>query len=80
MAQLTIQVADRGTGLSTVASAPVLKAPITTKSDGLGLGLFLAHTAIQRLGGQVSLCGRPGGGTHTRVVVPLAALMANATR
>lgn len=77
-AQLIIQVADRGSGLSTVASATVLKAPVTTKPDGLGLGLFLAHAAIKRLGGHVSLCDRPGGGTRTRVVVPLAALTASA--
>ncbi len=77
--QLVIQVADRGNGLSTVASATVLKAPITTKSDGLGLGLFLAHAAIERLGGQVSLCDRPGGGTRAQVVLPLAPLTANAT-
>lgn len=76
-AQLTIQVADRGSGLSALASAAVLKAPITTKSDGLGLGLFLAQAAINRLGGQVSLRDRAGGGTQTRVVVPLAALSAN---
>jgi two-component system sensor histidine kinase RegB len=76
-AQLVIQVADRGSGLSTVASAAVFKAPVTTKPDGLGLGLFLAHAAIKRLGGQVSLRDRPGGGTHTRVVLPLAALTAN---
>lgn len=76
--RLVIQVADRGGGLSTAASATVLKAPITTKPGGLGLGLFLAQAAIKRLGGQVSLYDRAGGGTCTRVEVPLAALAARA--
>jgi two-component system sensor histidine kinase RegB len=76
--QLVIEVNDRGVGLSTTTLASVLKTPVSTKPDGLGLGLFLAHAAIGRLGGQVSLADRDGGGTNTRVVLPLARLLAGA--
>ncbi len=75
--QLVIQVTDRGSGLNDTASASVLREPITTKPEGLGLGLFLAHAAIHRLGGQVSLADRTSGGLRTRVVLPLADLMAS---
>jgi two-component system sensor histidine kinase RegB len=73
-AELVIQVHDRGAGLSSAVSASVGREPVTTKAEGLGLGLFLAHAAIRRLGGKVSLRSRSGGGASTQVRLPLVAL------
>jgi two-component system sensor histidine kinase RegB len=47
---------------------------LTTKSEGLGLGLFLAYTTLQRLGGSVRLLSREGGGVLCRLTLPLAPL------
>lgn len=47
---------------------------VSTKTDGLGLGLTLARASIRRLGGRLTLAAGPGGGTRTRVTLPLAAL------
>jgi len=38
---------------------------------GMGLGLFLARTVVERLGGAVSLDSAPERGTTARVAVPL---------
>lgn len=50
----------------------------TTKSDGLGLGLFLAYTTLGRFGGTVRLMQRDGGGTLCRLTLPLAAIKVTA--
>ena len=69
--QLQLEVSDRGDGLSPKASLSVGKQLFSTKKHGLGLGLFLAHAAINRLGGNVELINREGGGVTTRVTIPL---------
>ncbi|AOU99063.1 hypothetical protein BI364_14935 [Acidihalobacter yilgarnensis] len=73
---LILEVCDRGAGLAPAASATVGQSPFSTKEQGLGLGLYLAHAAIKRVGGQVSLLDRPGGGTCARVELPLNRLSA----
>ena len=37
----------------------------------MGLGLLLTHATLQRLGGDIVLFDRQGGGTCTRVRIPL---------
>lgn len=75
-AELILEVCDRGAGLAPAASANVGQSPFSTKEQGLGLGLYLAHAAITRVGGRVSLLDRPGGGTCARVELPLNRLSA----
>lgn len=71
---LLMEVRDRGPGLTAKASQMVGKHPYSTKSEGLGLGLYLSHAVIDRLGGHVSLFNRDGGGVCTRVQLPLDSL------
>jgi two-component system sensor histidine kinase RegB len=52
-------------------SAQVDEPKASDKEFGLGLGLFLAHATIQRLGGDISLTDRPGGGTRCHIRIPL---------
>lgn len=75
-AQLTLEICDRGEGLTPSASANIGKTVFTTKSGaGLGLGLYLTYATINRLGGSVELFNRDAGGTCTRVVLPLTKLL-----
>lgn len=71
---LLLDIADRGPGLSAelvdAAGTPFL----STKNDGLGLGLFLAFTTFNRFGGEVRLLNRPGGGALCRLSLPLATI------
>jgi two-component system sensor histidine kinase RegB len=78
--QWQIEVYDRGDGLSDAASAHAGKGIFTTKKEGqgLGLGLFLAHSTIGRFGGSVQLFNRDGGGACTRIILPLTRLSAAA--
>ncbi|MBV1874575.1 MAG: hypothetical protein KUG80_07330 [Gammaproteobacteria bacterium] len=46
----------------------------SNKQNGLGLGLFLAKSVIEGLGGQLSWHSKPEGGTIIRVTVPLKSI------
>jgi len=73
VAQLTLEIRDRGPGISTEVAARVGEAFFTTKGPGggLGIGLFLANATIERFGGTVNLFNREGGGACVRVTLPL---------
>ncbi|MFO1418636.1 MAG: ATP-binding protein [Methylotetracoccus sp.] len=66
-----IEIDDHGPGISPSLSAHLGKAPITTKEHGLGVGLFLAFSTIERLGGAIAMVPRAEGGTRTTVTLPL---------
>ena len=78
--ELTIEVRDRGQGVTPEVESQAGQPFFSTKApgQGLGLGLFLAHTTISRLGGSVRLFNRDGGGACTRVILPLSPLLAAA--
>lgn len=75
--ELHLEIADHGGGVSKTVSAHVGEPFFTTKppGKGLGLGLFLAQSAIGRLGGSVQLFNRAEGGACARIVLPLAGLL-----
>jgi two-component system sensor histidine kinase RegB len=60
-AGIEFRVLDRGPGLETPAP----------KAEGWGVGLQLAQAVMDRLGGQLLLSSRPGGGTLARLLMPL---------
>ncbi len=64
-------IADRGTGMTRDTHAALGQRPLTTKPEGLGLGLFLTHATLERYGGRVEHRPRPGGGTCTDLALPL---------
>jgi two-component system sensor histidine kinase RegB len=68
---ITLEIRDHGPGLTPEAAARAGSAFFTTKQEGRGLGLFLANATIERLGGNVRLSNREGGGATTEVVLPL---------
>ena len=70
---LTLEIRDRGPGISTEVAAQAGTAFFTTNSPsgGLGIGLFLANATIERFGGTVKLFNREGGGACVRVTLPL---------
>ena len=70
-ALLTLEVSDRGTGLSAEVQEQLGKAPVSTKQEGLGVGLYLAHATIERLGGSLEIADREQGGTVVQITLPL---------
>ena len=70
--RLTLEIHDRGPGLDDDAKAHIGKTQYSNKPSGLGLGLYLAHSAIERLGGEIELGELPDArGTCTRISLPL---------
>jgi len=68
---VTIDILDNGPGITPGLHAKLGKTPVTTKEQGLGLGLFLAFTTVERLGGLVEMKPRISGGTCTTIQLPL---------
>jgi signal transduction histidine kinase len=59
-----LRIGDRGPGLPAHVRERLYTAHLSTKPDGAGMGLFLAHRILrERYGGQLELNDRDGGGT-----------------
>ncbi len=70
-----ITVEDRGPGMASEVLARVGEPFYTTKppGQGLGLGLFLARSLADRLGGRFDIESTPGAGTRVSMELPPAA-------
>ena len=69
-----LAIIDHGKGIDPKLLDEIGVRPYSTKPDGIGLGAFLAHEIIQRLGGAVKLSNRPAGGVETLITLPLQPL------
>lgn len=67
--QLVFGIADNGPGVS--ARTLEQRGRLKVSEKGMGLGLLLSHASLERVGGTLTLAPRAGGGTLTRIVVPL---------
>jgi two-component system sensor histidine kinase RegB len=67
-----IVVLDHGTGMEPAVAARASDPFFTTKppGSGLGLGLFLARTLTERLGGRFEMASRPEAGTRVELELP----------
>ncbi len=66
------EIFDSGPGIPLHAQSRVGEPFFTTKAPGrgLGLGVFLARAFAEKMGGELTLAARPGGGTVARLTVP----------
>jgi|JRYI01.1.fsa_nt_gb two-component system sensor histidine kinase RegB len=69
--RLVLEVADRGPGIEPALSAAAISGARAGKSSGMGVGLFLAHDAIEQHRGRMAFLPRPGGGTIVRIDLPI---------
>ena len=58
-----VSVADTGSGISPEIADQLFQPFITTKSQGMGVGLSICRTIIELHGGRIWVEPRPGGGT-----------------
>lgn len=70
---LLIEVADRGSGMSTETLRRLGEPFFTTKAPGagMGLGVFLCRAVFESLGGQLGFVSTLGQGTRATVTLPL---------
>jgi len=71
--RLTIRVSDTGTGLGPEEIQRIFNPDYTTKEQGLGLGLALAHEIVAAHGGEIRVMSEPGKGSIFEVVLPFEA-------
>jgi len=70
---LSVTVRDRGHGMTANVLARASEPFFTTKppGQGLGLGLFLARSLAEQLGGRFSIESSPSRGTTVQMILPL---------
>jgi two-component system sensor kinase FixL len=61
-----IAVADSGQGITPEVAAQLFRPFVTTKPQGMGVGLSISRTIVEAHGGQITVGGNPGGGTVFR--------------
>jgi signal transduction histidine kinase len=71
--RVAITVRDRGTGISPDDIVHIFDPYFTTRRKGTGLGLPIAKTIIEGLGGTITVASRVGDGTEIRLDLPLTA-------
>lgn len=69
--QATVNVRDYGPGINGEQAEKLGAAFVSSKAGGLGLGLFLSRTTLERLGGEVIIRNHPEGGAETCITLPI---------
>jgi two-component system sensor histidine kinase DctS len=72
-AMVTLEVMDRGPGISDSVAASLFDPFTSTKSEGMGMGLNICRSIIEMHHGSLAHAARPGGGTVFTVTLPAAA-------
>jgi two-component system sensor histidine kinase RegB len=74
---LAFEVQDQGTGMVDSVLARAREPFFTTKprGQGMGLGLFLAESVAEQMGGRLEIASASGGGTRAKLVFPLPPTM-----
>jgi two-component system, sensor histidine kinase RegB len=73
--ELAFSVRDRGPGMAEAVLARATEPFFSTKprGQGMGLGLFLAQSVAEQMGGRLELSSSTGQGTLAKLIFPLAA-------
>jgi two-component system sensor histidine kinase RegB len=72
---LTIIITDKGQGIPQEVKENFGEPGISSKADGLGMGLFLSRSVITRLGGTLDIESKTCFGTTAKINIPLARLV-----
>jgi len=68
-----ISVADTGAGIPPEIADDLFRPFVTTKRNGLGVGLAVCRTIVEGHGGRIWAEPNPGGGTVFRLILPVVA-------
>jgi len=70
--RLEILVTDDGPGMPAEVMEKMGEPFISTRKDSMGLGIFLANAAVQRLGGEIEMYNLKQGGAATLIAIPVS--------
>jgi len=73
-------VADTGVGISPEIADQLFQPFVTSKANGMGVGLSICRTIIEAHGGRISAAANEGGGTIFEFTVPFAGVEASHER
>jgi signal transduction histidine kinase len=68
--RIEVAVLDHGPGWPQVVRSHIGEPFVTTKPDGVGLGLYYVHSLSEAVGAEFSLEDRPEGGAMVRISLP----------
>ncbi len=71
-AEFVVSLVDDGPGIEQELQSRVVQPFVTTRPDGVGLGLAIARRMLEAHGGRLSLESQPGKGSTFSMVLPLA--------
>jgi len=69
---IAIAVADTGSGITPEVASQLFQPFVTSKRDGMGVGLSISRTIVEAHGGQITAQPNPGGGTIFRFTLRAA--------
>lgn len=69
-AMVAVEVSDTGPGISDEVGAQLFKPFVTTKSNGMGIGLSISRRIVEAHGGELSLAGNGEDGVTFRFTLP----------
>lgn len=72
-AAIRLEVCDDGTGIDPSMAERVFDPFVSTKRDGVGLGLVNAKSIVEMHGGRIHLAGRHPTGTRVSITLPIPA-------
>lgn len=70
---IAIRVTDTGSGIAPEIAGQLFQPFITTKRQGMGVGLSISRTIIEAHGGTITVGANPGGGTMFTLTLPAVA-------
>lgn len=68
---IQVLVRDAGPGIAFEHLGRAFEPFVTTKPEGLGLGLAISRSIVREHGGEIAAINSPGGGATIRIVLPL---------
>ena len=66
-----VEVQDSGTGIAAEKLESIFDPFITSKPEGLGLGLSICRSIIERHGGKISAANNPDRGAKFSIMLPV---------
>ena len=69
--EIDLRVTDNGPGIDPHIIPQVFDSLVTTKPDGMGIGLSVSRTIVELHGGRISVCNAPEGGACICITLPV---------